>query len=103
MIVKRVTALVVLAGCSFAWHDFHRGAPPKSVSDCPGHVYGVLDTVGVGAFGFVTVEAIVHKDEPDSAAAIFVVPALLATLVYAASAAYGFWLPGGCARAVGDQ
>jgi hypothetical protein len=99
--MRRVVLAVVLShGCSIAWHDAHRHSPPVSTYDCPSYIRSALDSVAAGGFAVMAGGAYVHRDDADSAAFIWLVPAAVTALVFAGSATYGFIEPGRCRRAM---
>jgi|ERR1041385_7909230 len=96
----RALLTVGLCACSFAWHDAHRNWPPMTERDCPSYIRAVIDTVGAAGLGFIAADAFTHRNDADSAANIFVFPFAAGALAFAASAIYGYVMPGKCERSM---
>ena len=101
--MRRLLVVVALSGCSFAWHDAHRHAPPTSTSECPNRARAVADTVAAASVAALAGAAYIHRNDEDSAAEIWVVPFTMIAVALASSAVYGFVEPGRCERELVEE
>jgi hypothetical protein len=97
MIRPWLAALVLVTGCSLLVHSPH-APPPASRADCPSRVFPVLDTVGALGMAVLTGEAYAHRDDKGSNTVVLVVPLAVFGAAAAASAVYGYVIPGRCER-----